>query len=110
MEKKQRGRPVKSEIRQNIVEILFFLKQATGYEIYKVYANIFPKCTNEVIYYHLRKGLETGEFKLVKIKQEQGDYSWGSLAEKKYYSLGENAKPRMLKRVKEHIQKLKKER
>jgi len=51
-----KGRPVKSEIRQNIVEILYFMKQGYGYEIYKVYVAIFPKVTMRSIYYHLRKG------------------------------------------------------
>jgi len=49
----KRGRPVKSEIRQNIVEILFYLKRAYGYDIYKVYIKIFPKVTLRSIYYHL---------------------------------------------------------
>ena len=38
-----RGRPVKSQIRQNIIEILFYLKQGYGYNIAKVYNDIFPQ-------------------------------------------------------------------
>ena len=41
----KKGRPVRSEIRQNIVEILHFIKKAYGYEIYKIYVAIFPKVT-----------------------------------------------------------------
>lgn len=103
-----RGRPIKSEIRQNIIEILYFLGEGYGYDIYKVYKEIFPKCTNKVIYYHLRKGVELGEFKVKRIESEQGDYSWGNTAEKIYYTLGPNANPRILKRVKEKIEKLRK--
>ena len=54
-----KGRPVKSEIRQNIVEILYFMKQGYGYEIYKAYVKIFPKVTMRSIYYHLKKGNKT---------------------------------------------------
>jgi len=45
------------------------------------------------IYYHLNKGVKLEEFKVEKIKTEQGDYSWGGQAEKIYYTLGPNAKP-----------------
>ena len=41
-----RGRPVKSAIRQNIIEILNFIKRGYGYEIYKIYVlgpNAKPK-------------------------------------------------------------------
>ena len=88
-----RGRPVKSEIRQNIIEILFFLKEGYGYELYKAYIAIFPKVTMRSIYYHLKKGLVLGEFKVSKVEREKGEYSWGGEAEKTYYSLGEKAKP-----------------
>lgn len=88
-----RGRMPKSQIRQNIIEMLFFLKEAYGYDIYRQYIGIFPKVTMRSIYYHLKKGLDLGEVKINKIEKSQGDYSWGSEAEKIYYSLGENAKP-----------------
>jgi len=108
MGKKRKGRPIKSEIRQNIVEILYFLKEGYGYDIYKVYINVFPKATMRSIYYHLKKGVELGEFKVKQIKSEKGEYSWGGEAEKIYYILGPNAKPSMNKRVKEYLDKQKK--
>jgi hypothetical protein len=100
-----KGRPVKSEIRQNIVEILYFMKEGYGYEIYKVYRAIFPKVTMRSIYYHLKKGVDLGEFKQSKIEKSKGDYSWGGEAEKIYYALGENAKPTMNEKVKEYFDK-----
>lgn len=99
-----KGRPVKSEIRQNIVEILFFMKQGYGYEIYKAYVAIFPKVTMRSIYYHLRKGVNLNEFKVSKIEKEKGDYSWGAEAEKIYYSLGDDAKPTGNEKVKEYFE------
>ena len=105
-----RGRPVGSEIRQNIVDILYFLGEGYGYDIYRIYKALFPKCTSEVIYYHLRKGTKTGEFVIKTIKKEKGNYSWGPMAEKIYYELGPDASPRLKKEVKEYILKLKKER
>lgn len=100
-----RGRPAKSEIRQNIIEILFFIKKGYGYDIYKIYRDIFAPVTMRSIYYHLRKGLQLEEFKIEKIEKEKGDYSWGGEAEKIYYSLGPNAKPTGNERVKEYLDK-----
>jgi hypothetical protein len=105
-----RGRPVKSEIRQNIVDILFFLGEGYGYDIFKIYKQLYPKCTNEVIYYHLKKGTKLGEFILKEVRKVEGDYSWGPTAEKRIYTLGPEANPRIEKRVKEYIEKLKDER
>ena len=100
-----RGRPTKSAIRQNIVEILFFLKQGYGYDIYKIYREVFPTVTLRSIYYHLRKGVQLEEFKVQRIKQEKGSYSWGESAEKIYYSLGPKAKPTGIEKVKKLIEK-----
>ncbi len=100
-----RGRKPKSEIRQNIVEILYFLKQGHGYDIYKIYRDIFPLVTMRSIYYNLKKGVVLEEFKVQAIKSEKGTYSWGETAEKTYYMLGPNAKPKIDSRVTEYFEK-----
>ena len=102
-----KGRPVKSEIRKNIVEILYFMKEGYGYEIYKAYVAIFPKVTMRSIYYHLRKGVDLNEFKVSKVEKEKGEYSWGPEAEKIYYSLENNAKPVGNEKAKEYFEKKK---
>ncbi len=102
---KQRGRPVNSVIRQNIVELLFRLGKAYGYDLYKYYVEIFPKVTLRSIYYHLKKGIELGEFEIEKIEKEKGDYSWGEMAEKIYYKLGNNASPKGDPKVKQYLAK-----
>lgn len=101
------GRPLKSEIRQNLVEILFFKKKAFGYELHKIYNKIFPKCTSRVVYYHLRKGAQMNIFKITEIISERGDFSWGYAAERIYYELGHNAAPIMDERVKIFFDNLK---
>ncbi len=58
----------------------------------------------EYFYYHLRKGVAIGEFILKEIKEERGEYSWGSVVEKKYYALGPNAKPQGNERVKKYFE------
>ena len=103
-----RGRPVKSEIRQNMVEILFHMGKAYGYDIYKVYIKVFPKVTIRSIYYHLKKGVALEEFKVTEVEMEKGEYSWGGEAEKKYYSLGKNAKAKGNERVKKVVDEIKK--
>ena len=102
---KKRGRPIKSKVRDNIIEILYFIKKAYGYDIYKHYIQLFPKTTMRNIYYHLKKGLALKEFAIDKIEKEQGEYSWGSIAEKIYYKLGPNSTPKIDKRVKEYFEK-----
>lgn len=103
------GRPPKSEIRENIVEILFLMGRAHGYDISKVYKEIFPKCTQRVIYYHLNQGAKLDIFKVDKIVKEKGDFSWGGQAEKIYYSLGKNATPKMNLKVRNYLDKLEKQ-
>ena len=83
------------------------MKQGYGYEIYKVYRELFPTVTMRSIYYHLKKGVELEEFRVAQIKSEKGHYSWGPQAEKTYYALGKNAKPRMEKRVEKYFSKKK---
>lgn len=102
------GRPTGSAIRQNIVEILAVLGKGYGYLINKIYQDIFPSCTREVIYYHLKKGVALGEFVVEEIKQEKGEFSWGGVAEKTYYKLGSNAKPRGDEKVRKYFEKQKK--
>ncbi len=85
-----RGRPPNSEIRQRIVEILHYLQKEYGYNIYKIYSQIFPKVSMRVVYYHLNKGCELGIFEMEKVIIE-GNYSWGNTAEKVFYTLGAKA-------------------
>ncbi|MBI4145820.1 hypothetical protein HY489_00615 [Candidatus Woesearchaeota archaeon] len=103
----QRGRPVKSEIRQNIIEMLNVTGPMYGYKVHKFYNELFPACTRENIYYNLRKGVKLGEFELAEVRQEKGEYSWGSMVEKKYYKLGPKAAPRNDAKVKDFFEKLK---
>jgi len=103
-----KGRPIKSKIRQNIVEILHYLDEGYGYQVAKIYNEIFPSATQRSIYYNLQKGLLTKEIAVHKIEEEEGDFSWGSVVEKKYYSLGKNAEPKGEKRVKEYLNTWKK--
>jgi hypothetical protein len=104
----RRGRPVKSEIRQNIIEIIAVIGRSYGYQIHKIYNEIFTPCTRENIYYNLRKGVVLGEFQVQEIKQEKGEYSWGTTVEKKYYVLGKKAKPKGNKRVSAYFEARKK--
>jgi hypothetical protein len=94
-----RGRPVKSKIRDNMVEIIGFLGSGYGYQISKMYNQIFVQVTQRSIYYHLRKGVSTGEIEVNRIVEDSGDFSWGQKVEKIFYSLGPKANFRNLKRV-----------
>lgn len=69
------------------------MKQGYGYEIYKAYKTIFGDATQRSIYYHLNKGIKLEEFKVERISQEQGNFSWGTTVQKIYYAVGPAAKP-----------------
>ncbi len=99
----KRGRPTKSSIRQNVVEILHFMDEAYGYQIYKAYKDIFPAVTLRVIYYHLAKGTKLGEFQVAGVKKTAGSYSWGPEAERIFYKLGPKANPSILPEVKAYF-------
>lgn len=100
-----RGRPPSSPIRENIIEILYYLEKGYGYQIAKIYNEIFPEVTQRSIYYHLRKGTKLDELQVHQIKIEKGDFSWGSTVEKIYYTLGPNSKPKGVKRIKQWLQR-----
>lgn len=85
------ARPVSSIIRQRMVDILYHKPELTGYDIFKIYIGVYGKVSLRSMYYHLKKGQSTGEFKISKIVKEQGDFSWGNVSNKIYYELGENA-------------------
>ncbi|MBW2998313.1 hypothetical protein KY321_02130, partial [Candidatus Woesearchaeota archaeon] len=70
------------------MKILNHKEKLHGYEIYVHYLNIFGKAHIRSIYYNLKKGVDLKEITLVDVKKEKGDYSWGSEAEKVYYSVG----------------------
>ena len=104
----KRGRPTGSSIRQNVVEILHYLGEGYGYELSKIYNEIFAPVTQRSIYYHLRKGIQTEEIKLHKVEQEKGDFSWGRIVEKTYYTLGNAANPKGVLQVKEFLKQFRK--
>lgn len=99
----KKGRPTKSVIRENVIEILNLYPKTYGYRVYKIYIEIFPKVTLRSIYYHLHKGITLGEFKKSKASKVKGDYSWGGEAEKIFYYLGPNALPYGNERVKNYF-------
>jgi hypothetical protein len=99
------ARPFGSKIRQNLTEILFYLKKGYGYELHKLYCQLFDECTREVVYYHLKRGVDRGEFTIAEVSDETGNYSWGPSVRKIKYGLGKNAKPNSLP-IKEKIEQL----
>ena len=103
----KRGRPTRSVIRQNVVEILHFMGEGYGYQIYKAYRDIFAAVTLRVIYYHLSKGTKLKEFEVAGVKKTTGSYSWGPEAERVFYKLGSKANPAILPEVKEYFEKKK---
>jgi hypothetical protein len=105
---KSQGRPLGSKVRQNIVEILYFYRQLHGYDLFKIYKELYPPVTMRLIYYHLKKGVDTGEFRVEKIDKKAGTYSWGATSENVIYALGQSANPMIEPHVKYYWEKNKK--
>lgn len=103
----KKGRPIGSEVRQRIIDILYVYKELHGYEIAKIYCDLYGKVTTRLIYYHLKKGVSLGELSIRKIEQKYGDYSWGNISEIIIYSLGETANPRLNNQIVEYFNKKK---
>ncbi|MGB9674977.1 MAG: hypothetical protein ACP5IJ_00645 [Candidatus Nanoarchaeia archaeon] len=99
----KRGRAVGSVIRDNLIEILYFLKNAHAYELYKAYKKAFGPVNIRSVYYNLAKGKELGIFEIKEIKKIEGDFSWGSVVERIIYGLGANANPKGDLKVKEAL-------
>ncbi|HDP73973.1 MAG TPA: hypothetical protein ENN46_03410 [Candidatus Woesearchaeota archaeon] len=99
------GRKPYSEIRENIIRILFVIGKGDGYLISKIYERVFPHVTMRSVYYHLNKGLELGTFNVEEVAEEQGSFSWGSVARKVYYSLSPARVVQLDPALREKIQK-----
>jgi len=90
----KRGRKPKSEIRENIVELLYFFGEGYGYDLYKKYVKAYGKVSMRSVYYHLRKGIELGTFRIKTIESVAGNYSWGPKAQRVVFALGAQAEPK----------------
>jgi hypothetical protein len=104
---KKLGRKPKSQIRDDIVELLYFLKEAYGYDLYKKYCKVYDKkISMRSIYYHLNKGVELGVFNLKEVRDVKGEFSWGSGAKQVIFQLASGANPKALKEVEEKVNNL----
>ena len=83
---KKRGRPSKSIVRERLKEILAIKHSLTAYTAHKIYCSLFAKTSQRNIYYQLQKGVILHDFNQ-EVVQEKGDFSWGGLSRKVYYSL-----------------------
>ena len=92
MSKTRPGRPQVSLIRDRLREVLSVVDRATGYDLHKIYVNVYGKVTIRSIYYNLHTGVLIGYFIVDSIKQERGEFSWGTEVEKKYYSVSAKGK------------------
>ena len=103
------GRKPSSQIRDNLVELLFFMREAYGYELYKKYKGVFPeRISMRSVYYHLTKGVDLNIFNIKEIQEVKGEYSWGDGTKRVIFTLGPAAKPRQLKEVHSRLVALKK--
>ncbi|HII29680.1 hypothetical protein COT48_02785 [Candidatus Woesearchaeota archaeon CG08_land_8_20_14_0_20_47_9] len=101
------GRPVRSAVRENLVELLFFLGKSHGYQLYSLYCRVFPRVTRRAVYYQLKRGLELGFFRVSEVEIRPGNYSWGQTAERVVYALTDKVRPVGDARVKKQLNTLK---
>ncbi|MFW6378805.1 MAG: hypothetical protein ACOCZV_02175 [Nanoarchaeota archaeon] len=101
-----RGRPSYSLVRERLKQLLYLLGPLTAYDAHKHYVELFAKTSRRNVYYQLSKGEELGFFKIDRVEEEHGDYSWGSTSRKVYYELAAKTPVSIDKRVREHAQKV----
>ena len=100
---KRRGRAVGSAIRDNLIEILFHVRQAHAYALYQKYKKAFGPVNIRSVYYNLTKGKELGLFEVKEVQRVEGDFSWGSSAERIVYGLTDKAQPKGDPKIKEAL-------
>ncbi len=83
-----KGRPVGNKMRKQIGVLLDKINYSYGYEIYKLYKELFGDTKIRNIYYNLKKGVLEGEYVLIEVKKELGNYTWGGETERVYYTTG----------------------
>jgi DNA-binding PadR family transcriptional regulator len=110
IEQRRPGRPQISKIRERLCEILSCIDKASGYDLHKIYVEVYGKVTIRSIYYNLHTGVLIGYFNIESIKQEQGEFSWGTEVEKKYYSIHPKGRKTMKTELKERIVSVARER
>lgn len=86
------SKPFNQELFNEIIEILKE-RSMTGYDIYRTLKLNGKDVSKRLVYYYLSVGLKQGYLK-VDLREENGKYSWGKIANKKYYSINlDNAEP-----------------
>ena len=103
----RKGRPPSSEVRKNLIDLLYISGPLHCYEIAKHYNKIFSKVTQRLIYYHLKKGVEYEIIKIKGVEKVDSGYSWGPQAERILYELTSKANPSVNDAVKEYFDKIK---
>jgi hypothetical protein len=97
-----RGRPSKSIVRDRLVEMLFVAGKLTAYDAHKHYLKLFGAVSQRNIYYQLQRGEAQGIFKK-ELVEETGHYTWGTTAQKIYYSLTPLAQPHINKDIRTYF-------
>jgi len=101
----KRGRSLGSPIRDNLIELLYFLGPSYGYDLYKKYKKIWGNVSLRSIYHHLAKGIDLGIFEIDGIQKVEGKYSWGTGVQRTLYKLSSNAQPKKDPAVKAALEK-----
>lgn len=104
---RKRGRPLKSVVRDRLKEMLYIAGELTAYEAHKYYIQLFAKTSQRNIYYQLQKGVEIGMFKIARVEEEKGDFSWGPISKKTYYELADKQGATINESIQEYFQELK---
>lgn len=83
----QSGDMVKRLNEQLLSDILDELsgKRLTGAQIFTILKPKYPSLSKRLVYHYLSVALKRGEVTVENV-QEEGKYSWGPMAHKKYYT------------------------
>lgn len=74
----------KSLVRERILQILYYVGYSYPYEIYKIYKSLYGKVCLRNVYYNIRKGIEAGDIKVLKVETVDGNFTWGDKTKRIY--------------------------
>ena len=87
--------------RENILKILYIGGSMYGYEVYKIYKEVYGEVLLRTIYYHLKACEKRGELKAKKIVGVLGGFTWGYETDRIYYELKEGVEEKLKMNIEE---------
>jgi hypothetical protein len=85
--------------------MLFVAGKLTAYAAHKHYLQLFGKASQRNVYYQLERGAKAEQFERIEV-QEKGNFSWGDVSRKVYYTIKSKEGIMLDDRIREYFTKV----